>query len=51
MAFLFLLALLVAIASIALLPLAKGGARSVLLLVAVLAGSAMVLLLTGVHVL
>jgi hypothetical protein len=48
---LFLVALLVAIASIALLPMAKGGARSVLVLVAVVAAGAMLFLLSGVHVL
>lgn len=48
---LFGFALVVAIASIALLPHAKGGARSGLLLLTLLAGGALVVLLTGGHVL
>ena len=51
MTILFLIALIAAIASIVLLPMAKGGARSVLVLVAVVAAGTMVFLLTGGHVL
>ena len=47
----FLVALIVAIATIALLPMAKGGARSVLVLGAIMAAGAMAYLLMGTHVL
>jgi hypothetical protein len=50
-AILFLAALVAAIVSIALLPAAKGGVRSVLILVAILAGGAMAYLVMGAHVL